>query len=235
MNDTGIDHEALQAKMGLLGGVIQNSAMLGPIMLGLRLGLYEALAAAPGWTSEQLASTVGLNERWVREWLRQQACAAIVDYASDGRGKGRFSLSAESSALLADRDGPRWMGGIFYALPPLLGNLRRLEESFRTGRGMTWDDRGDEASEATEQSFRTWHQHQLVPAALLALEGVVEKLHAGAPLRTSVAAQELRWWRWRSRFRRASSTAMRSRTSRWSGPQSTLAGPGSRTPSSTTP
>jgi 2-polyprenyl-3-methyl-5-hydroxy-6-metoxy-1,4-benzoquinol methylase len=176
MSDRPLDEQALQAKMGLLGGVIQNSAMLGPIVLGLRLGLYEALADANGSTSEQLASSTGLHERWVREWLRQQACAALVDYAGDGR----FTISPESAALLADRDGPRWMGGTFYSLPLLLGNLVRLEDSFRTGVGLTWDDRGAEAAHATEQGFRTWHQHQLVPVALPALAGVVAKLKAGA-------------------------------------------------------
>jgi SAM-dependent methyltransferase len=112
----------------------------------------------------------------VREWLRQEACAAIVDFDGDGR----FSIPPESAALLADRDGPRWMGGTFYALPLLLSNVVRLEESFRTGIGLTWDDRGVEASHATEQGFRTWHQHQLVPVALPKLDGVVEKLQNGA-------------------------------------------------------
>ena len=51
-------------------------------------------------------------------------------------------MSPETAALLAERNGPRWMGGMFYALPHLIGNLRRLEESFRTGVGLTWDDRG---------------------------------------------------------------------------------------------
>ena len=140
MSQPTLDQEVLQAKMGLLGGVIQNAAMLGPIALGLRLGLYGALAAVPGSTSDELAARSGLHERWVREWLRQQACAGLVEHDD-----GQFSMSPEIVALLADRDGPRWMGGTFYALPLLLGNLRRLEESFRTGVGLTWDDRGPEA------------------------------------------------------------------------------------------
>lgn len=171
----GLNDQALLAKMGLLGAIIQNAAVLGPTLLGLRLGLYRALAVAPGSTSEGLASSTGFHERWVREWLRQQAAAGIIDYDGDGR----FSISPESSALLADVDGPRWMGGMFYALPYLLGDVVSLEESFRTGVGFTWDDRGEYAAEATEQSFRTWHQHQLVPVALPALDGAVEKLRAG--------------------------------------------------------
>jgi 2-polyprenyl-3-methyl-5-hydroxy-6-metoxy-1,4-benzoquinol methylase len=170
-----LNDQALLARMGTLGAIIQNAAVLGPTLLGLRLGLYRALAGAPRSTSDVIASSTGLHERWVREWLRQQSCAGIIDY----NGDGRFSISPEAAALLADEAGPRWMGGMFYALPYLLGNVIRLEESFRTGVGLTWDDRGEYAAEATEQSFRTWHQHQLVPVALPALDGVVEKLRAG--------------------------------------------------------
>jgi SAM-dependent methyltransferase len=179
MTGERLDEQALMAKMGLLGGVLQNSAVLGPIALGLRLGLYEALDRCQPADSKRLAQESGLHERWVREWLRQQSCAGIIDYAPNGEGDGRFAMSPETAALLADRDGPRWMGGMFYTLPHLIGNLRRLEESFRTGIGLTWDDRGDAAVEATEQGLRAWHQHQLVPVALPALDGVVEKLRAG--------------------------------------------------------
>lgn len=42
-------------------------------------------------TSEELATKTGLHERWVREWLRSQAAAGLVDY----HGDGRFGLSAE--------------------------------------------------------------------------------------------------------------------------------------------
>jgi 2-polyprenyl-3-methyl-5-hydroxy-6-metoxy-1,4-benzoquinol methylase len=175
MTTVTLNENVLSEKMGLLGAVVQNTAVMGPIALGVRLGLYEALARCQPADSGRLAGESGLHERWVREWLRQQASAGLIDY--DG---GRFSMSPEMAVLLAEPDGPRWMGGMFYALPHLIGNLRRLEESFRTGIGLTWDDRGAEAAEATEQGFRTWHQHQLVPVALPALDGVVEKLRAGA-------------------------------------------------------
>ena len=174
MTTETLNENVLAEKMGLLGAVVQNAAVMGPIALGVRLGLYEALGRCQPADSERLARESGLHERWVREWLRQQACAGLIDHDA-----GRFSMSPETAALLAERDGPRWMGGMFYALPHLIGNLRRLAESFQTGIGLTWDDRGAEAAEATEQGFRTWHQHQLVPVALPALDGVVAKLRAG--------------------------------------------------------
>ena len=50
----------------------------GMIYLGERMGLYRALNGAGPLTSEELARKTGLHERWVREWLYQQA-AAIGD------------------------------------------------------------------------------------------------------------------------------------------------------------
>ncbi|MGH3054721.1 MAG: SAM-dependent methyltransferase, partial [Gaiellaceae bacterium] len=54
-----------------LGGAVVS----GMIYLGDRLGLYVALRDAGTVTSEELARRTGLNERWVREWLRGQAAA----------------------------------------------------------------------------------------------------------------------------------------------------------------
>lgn len=52
----------------------------GMIHLGERMGLYRALNGAGPLTSAELARKTGLNERWVREWLYQQAAANVIDY-----------------------------------------------------------------------------------------------------------------------------------------------------------
>ena len=47
------------------------------IELGNRLGLYEALADGPA-TPPELAARAGIDARYAREWLEQQATAGIV-------------------------------------------------------------------------------------------------------------------------------------------------------------
>src|SRR3984957_16174575 len=74
----------------------------GMIHLGERMGLYRALNGAGPLTSEELARKTGLNERWVREWLYQQAAAKVIDY----RGESRFELSPEAALVLADENSP---------------------------------------------------------------------------------------------------------------------------------
>src|SRR5215204_1156238 len=49
------------------------------VYLGDRLGLYRALADAGASTSAELASAAGVNGRYAREWLEQQARAGILE------------------------------------------------------------------------------------------------------------------------------------------------------------
>lgn len=170
------DPEALKEKTKIIGSLAIGAHVSAVVCLGLRLGLYRALAHAGPLTSDALAQRTGLHERWVREWLYGQAAADIIEY----RGEGRFELSAASAALLADEDALEFMGVLFDALPHRIGLVGRLEESFRTGLGLSWDDRGPAAAVSTHNALRNWHRTVLVPVALPALEGVVTKLEAGA-------------------------------------------------------
>src|SRR4051794_16081789 len=46
--------------------------------LGIRLGLYDALASGGPATPMQLADRVEISPRYAREWLEQQAAAGIL-------------------------------------------------------------------------------------------------------------------------------------------------------------
>jgi 2-polyprenyl-3-methyl-5-hydroxy-6-metoxy-1,4-benzoquinol methylase len=150
----------------------QTSAM---IYLGLELRLYEALTEGAA-TSDELAVRTGLRERWLREWLQQQAAARVLEYDTASR---QFSISPEVSFLLADVDELRSMRSNFAGLSYRFGMLDRLPESFRTGIGIPWDDRGPRGAEATEALFRNWYRQVLVPIALPMLGGVVQALKGG--------------------------------------------------------
>ena len=113
-------------------------------------------------TSAELAATTGLHERWVREWLRGQAAAHLVDY----RGEGRFALSPEAVMVLADEQSPAFAAGGFCGLPQQMSVLDRLPESFRTGRGLPYDAFGLEGNRGVERMFAPWFRTMLVPVAL---------------------------------------------------------------------
>jgi 2-polyprenyl-3-methyl-5-hydroxy-6-metoxy-1,4-benzoquinol methylase len=135
------------------------------------------LASADGpVTSESLAASSGLNERWVREWLSNQAAAKLVDYD----GEGRFSLSPEAAAVLVDTSHPAYGMGMFQRLPQTMAHLEVLPESFRTGVGYDYDSHGAAGAAGIEKSFEPWYRNFLVPVGLPALDGVVPKLEKGA-------------------------------------------------------
>jgi len=144
------------------------------IHLGRRLGLYDALSGQGFVTSDELASATGLHERWLREWLRQQTAAGLLDYAD-----GRFRLAPETHAVLADDEHMVYLGYIFDSIPHRIETIERLPEAFRTGIGLAWDDRGAMSMAFTEMLFRNWYRYVLVNGALPKLDGVVERLAAG--------------------------------------------------------
>ena len=147
----------------------------GMIHLGHRLGLYKALDGAGPLTSAALAEKTGLHERWVREWLRGQAAAGLLEYDGDGR----FTLSEIGALVLANENSPAYAGGAFAHLPTQLAVLEPLRESFATGVGLPYDAFGCEGALSIEGMAAPWFRTMLVPIALPQLDGVVDKLSAG--------------------------------------------------------
>ncbi|MCC6641351.1 MAG: methyltransferase domain-containing protein [Deltaproteobacteria bacterium] len=157
---------------GALGGAM-TSAM---IYLGDRLGLYRTLCACGAVTSEELAQRTGLSERWLREWLHQQGAAGVLDHL----GEGRFALSPEGAAILADESHPAFGAGFFASLPQTLAALERLPEAFRTGIGLPYDAAGPEGARGVERGVAPWFKALLVPLVIPRLPGVRDALERGA-------------------------------------------------------
>jgi SAM-dependent methyltransferase len=160
---------------------LEGAVTSGMIHLGDRLGLYRALADSPvPLTSAELAHNTGLHERWVREWAYNQAAAKIVRVDTSVPGREVFDLAPEAVAVLADGSHPAFGMGMFHQLPHLMRTLENLPESFRTGQGFDYDHHGLEGAIGIERSFEPWSTANLIPVVLPALEGVREKLTAGA-------------------------------------------------------
>jgi SAM-dependent methyltransferase len=148
------------------------------IHLGDRLGLYQAMQNVGPITAAELAAKTGLKERWLLEWLRGQAAAQLLDYRdADG---GRFELSPIGAAVLADEKGSiTFASGAFTGgTPPEI--VDKLADAFRTGIGLSYEEMGPNAAHRTERMLGTWVRLALVPQIIPALDGVHEKLEAGA-------------------------------------------------------
>ena len=146
------------------------------IHLGDRLGLYRAMEDGTTFTAEHLAGRTGLHPRWLREWLRGQAAAGLVE-SEDGE---RFHLTNVQRAVLADEDGSLFFSaGAFGG--PLPGEVvEGIADAFRTGVGLPYDALGPAGAHTVERMLAPWARLMLVPVVLPALDGVVERLRAGA-------------------------------------------------------
>ena len=156
---------------------LEGAVTAGMIHLGDRLGIYAAMKAAGApLSSHELAASLQLHERWVREWAYNQAAARIIDCDPDER----FSLSPEAAAVLASPEHPAYGMGMFHRLPQTMATLDDMPESFRTGVGYNYDSHGCAGAIGIERSFEPWNKTFLLPLVLPALEGIEERLRKGA-------------------------------------------------------
>jgi len=113
----------------------------------------------------------------VREWLSSQAAGGYVSY--DEKTK-KFSLSEEQAFALANEDSPAYLPGAFQLAWGSLVAVPRIAESFRTGAGMGWHEHDESVFHGCEKFFRPGYAANLMSAWIPALDGVKEKLEAGA-------------------------------------------------------
>jgi SAM-dependent methyltransferase len=159
---------------------LEGAVTAGMIHLGDRLGLYRALADSEApLTSHELAEITGLHERWVREWAANQAAARLIVH-DDATGDDRFSMTGEARAVLATPEHPAFGIGMFHRLPQTMAALDVMPECFECGVGHDYDSHGIEGAEGIERSFEPWNRANLVRKVLPAMDGVVERLRAGA-------------------------------------------------------
>ncbi|MGQ0630338.1 MAG: class I SAM-dependent methyltransferase [Sporichthyaceae bacterium] len=119
------------------------------VHLGSRLGLYTTLRDLGAVTADQLAAKTRLDERYLREWLEQQAVAGIldVDDAAAAQSERRFSLSRAHAAVLADPADPAHVAPFAPMLVGIAGALPAVVDAFRTGAGVPFAAYGPDMRE----------------------------------------------------------------------------------------
>jgi SAM-dependent methyltransferase len=177
MSTTEIDEAKLEAFMGQavtdMGAIISAPLM----MIGEKLGLYKAMAGAGPLTSAEVAERSGAAERYVREWLRNQAAGGYVTYDPQ---TDRYTLPNEQALALADEDSPFYILGVYDSIASLYADEDKISEAFRSGEGMGWHEHDHRLFRGTERFFRPGYRAHLVGEWIPALDGVQEKLERGA-------------------------------------------------------
>jgi SAM-dependent methyltransferase len=141
------------------------------VMIGDKLGLYQAMSEAGPLTPAELAGRTGTHERYVREWLLNQSAGGYIEYEP---GSGRYTLPAEHAAVL-----PALLGGFQIYLGAARAE-ERIADAFRTGGGMLWGEHDHDVFVGCERIYRPGYEQFLVSSWIPALQGVGRKLQQGA-------------------------------------------------------
>lgn len=152
------------------------------IYLGDRLGLYRALFEGGPATAAELAARTGTHQRYVREWLEQQAATGIVDVAADATDADarRFALGAGPAEVLLDQDSLSYLAYLGRFAAALGATVPAVRDAFRSGGGVTWDAYGPDAREAQGSANRPVFLHLLGREWLPSIPDVHARLQAGA-------------------------------------------------------
>lgn len=155
------------------------------VYLGDQLGLYDALVNEGSATSVRLADVTGLAERYVREWLEQQAVSGIVDVERDDADplKRRYSLPLEHAEVLTGRDSLNYLAPLARIVVGVVGPVPAVKEAFRTGGGVSFADYGSDLRLGQAGMNRNLFLQQLGTEYFPAIPGLHARLRADPPAR----------------------------------------------------
>ncbi len=155
-------------------GAALNTAL---VVMGDRLGYYRLMAAHGPVTATRLADASDTSEHYAREWLNAQAAGGYVTYDPATR---TYTLPPEQAVALTDATSPVYLPGFFQIAHGTVRDAPRVIDAARTGDGVGWHEHNDDVHTGCERFFRPGYHAHLVAEWLPALEGVVDRLRAGA-------------------------------------------------------
>ena len=180
--DHSIGHELI---WNSIGGAM-NAAML---HVGDRLKLYQALrelcreSENSHVTAISLAEHTGLNQRWLREWLAQQAGMGVLklfDGTGDDDASLKYRLPMATASVFADPLSTEYDISMIQMVPSLVNRAKTmLPEAFATGIGRPYDDA--DISEAIDRHHAKHVRDYVIPVMLPSVRdgGLVDMLEDG--------------------------------------------------------
>lgn len=173
-----IDQDKLHELLGRFVGDLGATMSAGTVVIGEKLGLYKAFGGPnEPVTAKELASRTDTNERYVREWLNAQAAGGYIEYDVESDS---YFMTDEQAFVLTDENSAAYLPGAFILATSALKATPKITERFRTGDGLGWHEHDEGLFCGTELFFRPGYATHLVNDWIPSLDGVEEKLKAGA-------------------------------------------------------
>lgn len=172
-----VDPDKLNALVGKMLGDLGGAFSVPTVRLGFRLGLFKSLHEDGPATSVALASRLGLAARYVQEWALAQAANGYLTFDATNE---TFGLSPEQAMVFALEDSPLFLAGAFDLAAAMIDGEDKVEQGFRTGKGVTWGESSGCLFCAVGAFFRPGYVNAIVDAWLPAVDGMLTRLNAGA-------------------------------------------------------
>ena len=165
------------------------------VYLGEKLGFYRALAGGDPTTSAELAEKTQTYERYVREWLEQQAAAGLLTVEDTGANEGerRYLLPEGHAEVLLDPESPYSMAPLARSFVAVANAVSDVEVAFRSGAGVGWDAYGRDMTEAQGDFNRPWLVGSLGTEYLPSIDDLHARLQADPPARVADIACGVGW------------------------------------------
>jgi len=172
-----VDESKLEELQGKVITDVAGAQGLLMAYLGDQLDLYSALAEITPATSQELAKSTGIKERYLREWLSANVAGGYIEYDP---ALQKFSMTPEQAIVFAAEGNPHCMQGFFQAVVSGYTDVPKAIEAIRIGEGLPWGDHSECLFCGTERFFRPMYAANLIDSWIPALDGVKEKLESGA-------------------------------------------------------
>ena len=155
------------------------------VYLGDRLGLYQALATQGPLSAKGLASAAGINERYAREWLEQEAVAGILVAEPGGHDERRYSLPRGHSEVLLDADSTNFFAPVGRAMVGIGAVMPNVVDAFRSGGGVPYVAYGEDMRSSIANLNRPGFLNLLGSKWFPAITDVDRRLRAQPPARVA--------------------------------------------------
>jgi len=133
--------EQTEALVERLFGAVIDTLELASVHIGGRLGFYCALADAGDATPSELAARTGTAERYVREWLEQQAVAGFLTVGDSEaeQGERRYALPTAYRPVFVEEEDLNFLTPLATLAIGVLGPMEALLQAYRSGGGVPYE------------------------------------------------------------------------------------------------
>jgi 2-polyprenyl-3-methyl-5-hydroxy-6-metoxy-1,4-benzoquinol methylase len=156
-------------------GAIDSASLAILLSIGHQTKLFDTLAELPPATSAQIADAVGLNERYVREWLGGVVTCRVVDYDPASQ---TYSLPRHRAAVLTRTAGPDNLARVAQFIPMLGEVEQKIIGCFHGGGGLSYSEYPRFHKVMAEESGEVFDA-ALVDVILPMADGLPDRLRAG--------------------------------------------------------